>query len=89
MVLCILVFISDQTVYSPSLFVLCMISSCGFVAGQCFNKGMALGRAARLSSFVLLPVEEIGHWLAPFVLWIYFSAWLNLCGPFQQSDSLC
>lgn len=49
-----------------------------------------MGKVARLSSFALLPVEEIGHWLASLysVFGIYMSAWLSLSGPFQQSDNL-
>lgn len=66
MVLCILVFIPDLTVYSASLFVLCMISSCAFVAGQCYNRVMAWGRLLA-SLFVLLPVEEIGQVVCLFV----------------------
>lgn len=34
-----------------SLSVLCMTSSCAFVAGQCNNKGMAWGKVARLCIF--------------------------------------
>ena len=44
MVLCILVLIPEMTVYSASLFVLCMVSSCGLITGQWYNKRMALER---------------------------------------------
>lgn len=84
MVLCILVFIPDLTVYSASLFVLCMISSCAFVAGQCNNKGMAWERFARLSGFVLFACRR--DWPVGFPC---FSAWLSLSGPFQHWNNLC
>lgn len=84
MVLCILVSIPDLTVYSASLFVLCMISSCAFVAGQCYNKGMAWERFARLSGFVLFACRR--DWPVGLPC---FSAWLSLSGPFQHWNNLC
>lgn len=80
MVLCILVSIPDLTVYSVSLSTLCMISSCGFVAGLCYNKRMAWERFARLSSFVLLPVEEIAH---------CFASLSSVFGFVSQHGSVC
>lgn len=70
------------SVYSASLFGLCMISSRPFLM-----QGNALLREwlGKSCSFIYLCLCL----RKTFVVWTCFSAWLSLSGPFQRSHKLC